>query len=121
VRLLCSDGAARVGADHYRTVRPFLAVSGGGLIALSTLWGKRGWWYESWISDEAGERYRVPASACPRIPAAFLAEEQRVLGAQFSDQEDMCQVGDAGASLFSHDVLTASMTSQVQPLFAATA
>ncbi len=57
-----------------------LAVSGGRLICMSTPWGKRGWWHESWVSDEAWERYEVPATQCPRIPQEFLEEERRVLG-----------------------------------------
>jgi len=119
VRLLCIDEAARVEDDLYRTVRPFLAVSGGRLIALSTPWGKRGFFYESWISQEAWERYEVPAAECPRIPAEFLAEEKRVLGPWWYQQEFECQFGDNGASLFSHDVVMASLSPDVQPLFIA--
>jgi len=44
-----------------------------------------------------------------------------VLGPWFYAQEFECQFGDNGASLFSHDVVMASITSEVQPLFAATA
>src|SRR5262249_1253448 len=46
VRLLVIDEAAKVSDELYRTVRPMLAVSRGRLIALSTPWGKRGWFYE---------------------------------------------------------------------------
>ena len=37
-----------------------LAVSGGTLMALSTPFGTRGWWYEAWRGDEDWERYEVP-------------------------------------------------------------
>jgi len=53
VRLLAIDEAARVPDDLYKAVRPMLAVSGGRLICMSTPWGKRGFFYESWISSEA--------------------------------------------------------------------
>ena len=48
VRLLIVDEASRVPDSLYATVRPMLAVSGGRLVALSTPWGQRGWWYEAW-------------------------------------------------------------------------
>jgi len=119
VRLLAIDEAARVPDDLYKAVRPMLAVSGGRLICMSTPWGKRGFFYESWVSDEAWERYEVPAAECPRIPPEFLAEEKRVLGPWFYAQEFACQFGDNGASLFSHDVVMASLSPDVQPLFIA--
>jgi hypothetical protein len=53
VSLLVIDEASRVLDDLYRSVRPMLAVSGGSLIALSTPWGRRGWWFEAWHSEEA--------------------------------------------------------------------
>jgi hypothetical protein len=46
VSLLIVDEAARVPDDLYFAVRPMLAVSNGRLIALSTPFGKRGWFYE---------------------------------------------------------------------------
>ena len=53
-----------------------LAVSGGRLLAMSTPFGTRGWWYEAWRSNEDWERYEVPAERCPRISAAFLDENR---------------------------------------------
>jgi len=47
VRLLVVDEAARVPGELYYAVRPMLAVSGGRLLALSTPFGTRGWWYEA--------------------------------------------------------------------------
>src|SRR3712207_7516348 len=47
------------------------------LFRSSTPFGNRGWWFEAWRSDERWERYEVPASMCPRIPADFLEEERR--------------------------------------------
>src|SRR5581483_3403311 len=45
VKLLAIDEAARVPDELYLAVRPMLAVSGGRIIALSTPFGKRGWWH----------------------------------------------------------------------------
>lgn len=100
VRLLLIDEASRVPDDLYYSVRPMLAVSGGRLVALSTPWGTRGWWYEAWRGLEAWERYEVKAEDCPRIPADFLAEEQRTLGAFWYAQEYECRFLDAQTAAF---------------------
>jgi hypothetical protein len=103
VSLLIVDEAARVQDDLYYSVRPMLAVSKGRLIALSTPWGKRGWWYQSWISQEPWERYEVPAAFCPRISHEFLEEEKRVLGSFWFDQEYNCRFLDGKTQAFSMD------------------
>lgn len=100
VRLLVVDEAARVPDGLYAAVRPMLAVSGGQLIASSTPFGTRGWWYEAWTSAEPWERYEIPATACPRIPASFLAEEWRNVGEFWYRQEYLCEFMDAQSSAF---------------------
>ena len=67
-------------------------MSGGRLIAFSTPFGTRGWWYEEWEHGGAGwERFEIPATQCPRIAPAFLAEEQRALGEWWFEQEYLCR------------------------------
>jgi hypothetical protein len=100
VKLLVVDEASRVPDDLYFSVRPMLAVSGGRLIAASTPFGTRGWWYESWRGAEPWERYEVPAQQCPRIAPEFLAEEQRVMGDWWFSQEYGCQFLDAQSAAF---------------------
>jgi hypothetical protein len=90
VTLLVIDEAARVPDELYRSVRPMLATSGGRLICLSTPFGRRGFFYEEWISERPWERIRIPAELCPRIPAEFLAEERLSLGEMFYRQEYLC-------------------------------
>jgi hypothetical protein len=48
--LLVVDEASRVADDLYFAIRPMLAVSGGRLVALTTPYGKRGWFYDEWTS-----------------------------------------------------------------------
>ena len=104
VRLLIVDEAARVADDVIAAVRPMLAVSGGQLIALSTPFGKRGWWYEAWEhGGPSWQRVRIPAAECPRITAAFLEEERAAMGPWFFDQEYGCVFGETAAAAFSSD------------------
>src|SRR5262249_27318833 len=85
--LLVIDEAARVPDELYYAVRPMLAVSKGRLIALSTPFGKRGWFHEEWAwvkpdgsprppEEDPWRRTRIKAGDCPRIAAGFLAEER---------------------------------------------
>lgn len=114
VRLLVVDEAARVPSDLYASVRPMLAVSGGTLIALSTPFGTRGWWYEAWRSAEPWERYEVPATEVPRIGPAFLEEERRTLGSWWFEQEYMCRFLDAQTQAFTREEVDKAFTEEVE-------
>jgi hypothetical protein len=109
VRRLIVDEASRVPDDVYFAVVPMLAVSDGDLLALSTPWGRGGWWADAWHDkSQRWERVEVPASECPRISAEFLAEQRRVMGAYFFEQEFECRFLDSDSRAFySDDVLAA--------------
>jgi hypothetical protein len=117
VTLLIIDEAARVVDPLYFAVRPMLAVSQGKLIALSTPFGQRGWFYEAWRSDEEWERIRVPADQCLRITPEFLAEERRALGERWFRQEYCTSFEDSIDCVFSAADIEAAMSGDVEPLF----
>jgi hypothetical protein len=107
VALLVIDEAARVHDDLYRSVRPMLAVSKGRLVALSTPFGKRGWFFEEWRGTETWQRVRITAKDCPRIDPEFLKSERIALGDVFFDQEYGCVFGDCIASVFRQEDIDA--------------
>lgn len=115
VRLLAIDEAARVADDLYFSIRPMLAVSGGRLVALSTPFGTRGWWYEAWRSAEAWRRFQIPADQCPRISAEFLAEERRTMGDWWFRQEYGCDFLDAQTQPFSREDIDRAFEEEVEP------
>jgi len=118
VRLLLVDEAARVPDETLTAVRPMLAVSDGQMIALSTPWGCRGWWYEAWESGSSTyKRVRVTAEDCPRIGADFLAQERAAMGSWVYSQEYECNFAASSAQLFSEDALRAMYSAAVAPLF----
>jgi hypothetical protein len=90
VRLLVLDEAARIPDEFYRSVRPMLAVSQGRLVALSTPFGRRGWFWQEWESDGPWKKVRVTWRDCPRITEEFIAEETRALGPDWVRQEHEC-------------------------------
>jgi hypothetical protein len=110
VDLLIVDEASRVANELYSAVRPMLAVSGGRLLALSTPFGSRGWWWEAWESREPWERYRITAEQCPRIPEVFLAEERRTLGDWWYRQEYLCEFLDPQGAVFTREEVEAALT-----------
>lgn len=110
VSLIIVDEAARVPDELYYSVRPMLAVSNGRLVALSTPFGTRGWWYEAWRSDEPWERYTITAEQCPRISPEFLAEEKRALGEWWFRQEYFCEFLDAETQAFSREMIEGAFT-----------
>jgi hypothetical protein len=114
VRLLVVDEAARVPGDLYLSVRPMLAVSGGRLLALSTPFGTRGWWYEAWRSQEPWERYQVPANECPRIEPSFLEEERRAMGEWWFAQEYECQFQDGETQPFGREDIERAFEEEVE-------
>jgi hypothetical protein len=119
VDLLLIDEAARVEDSLYMSLRPMMAVSGGRIITMSTPWGRRGWFYTAWEDEPAWRKFAVPATACPRISPAFLAEERRTLGHWWYQQEYCNVFSETTDQLFSHEVLQASLSREVTPLFAA--
>jgi hypothetical protein len=118
VAMLVIDEAARVDDALYCSVRPMLAVSQGRLVALSTPFGKRGWFHDEWHGSGQWERVRVTADECPRISAEFLAEERRALGERWYRQEYLCSFEDTVDAVFSYADIQAALSDDIKPLFA---
>jgi hypothetical protein len=120
VTLLLVDEASRVADELIAAVRPMLAVSGGRLVTMSTPFGKRGWWWEAWdTGGPSWERFEIPATACPRITAAFLEEERRALPPMFYDSEYCCRFVEPLDAFFRYDDIAAAISDDVTPLFGA--
>jgi hypothetical protein len=109
VRLLVVDEAARVLDELFYAIRPMLAVSSSRIIALSTPWGKRGWFFEEWTAGLGWERIRITADQCPRIPSSFLEDERRSLPPLWFRSEYLAEFCDTADSLFSYDDVMAAV------------
>lgn len=101
VDLIIEDEASRVDDMLYYSIRPMLAVSGGGLILMSTPFGKRGHFYDEWErGGDQWQRLEIPATQVQRISPDFLAEERKSLGELWYSQEYMCRFVDPVDSVF---------------------
>jgi hypothetical protein len=125
ISLLILDEAARIKDDLYALVRPMLAVSGGRLIALSTPFGRRGWFWSAWARcDEARlrgqpepwQRFRITAEECPRISAEFLAEERLAIGERWFRQEYLVAFVDTVDAVFRTEDILSMLGSTEKPL-----
>lgn len=121
VDLLIIDEAARVEDPLYYSVRPMLAVSGGRLVALTTPFGKRGWFFKEWTDGAGWQRTRITADDCPRISREFLQEERNSLGDWWYMQEYMCEFTETTDSLFSYDQVMRALDPNIKPLFGSAA
>lgn len=109
VTLLIVDEASRVADETFHAVTPMLGVSHGAIIALSTPFGNRGWWYEAWRGHELWQRYAVDATQCPRLTPEFLAHERRTMPGWFYDQEYGVQFKDAASQVIPTDQIEAAV------------
>jgi len=117
VDLLIIDEAARVLDDLYFSISPMLAVSGGRLVALSTPFGKRGWFFDAWESGgEIWKRFKVTADMCPRISPEFLAAEKRSLPDRIYRQEYFCEFLQTDDAVFAYDDIMGAISTEVKPL-----
>lgn len=118
VDLAIVDEASRVPDDLYRAVRPMLATTNGVVVALTTPFGKRGWFYDEWTNGgDDWHRVKVTAEQIPRISPAFLAKEQRALGEWWYRQEYGCEFQDNEWSIFPTDLILAAADADLAPLF----
>jgi hypothetical protein len=115
-KLLILDEASRIPDELYRSVRPMLATSKGKLVALTTPWGRRGWFCEEWHGSAAWKRVKITADMCPRISPEFLAEEKAALGEKFWMQEYFASFESVVGALFTEEVIQGALSDAVQPL-----
>jgi len=113
VSYLIIDEASQVPDDLYSAVRPMLAVSKGNIIAMTTPYGKRGWFYNSWKGTSDWYRVKITAYQCPRISDEFIRNEVEEVGDWWVKQEYFCEFVDAENQLFSYDSLVDAVDSKL--------
>ncbi len=121
ITLLVIDEAARVSDELFHYTTPFLAVSGGRLICMSTPKGKRGWFHDAWSSGSGWERHQALApplgEGCPRITPEFLAKELRDKGPRLYAQEYLGEFNEVLDAAFPYADIQAAMVDGGIPLF----
>lgn len=116
VSLLLIDEAARVKDELYFTIKPMLAISRGRMLALSTPFGKRGWFFDEWANGTGWQKHTIKATDCLRISPEFLAEERRSMPSAWFAAEYMCEFTESMDSVFGYDDVMEAVSSDVEPL-----
>ncbi len=117
VSMLLIDEAARTPDAVYHSLRPMLAVGNGDLWLMSTPYGKRGFFYETWAHGGAEwERHMARGTDCPRIAAAFLEEERRTMGSRRFAEEYLCEFNGNGDGWFTSEMVEGAMCDE-EPLW----
>ena len=114
VTLLIIDEAARIEDSLIAAVSPMLATTDGDLIALTSAFGKRGWFYDQWRNGDGYTRTKKTAYDIPRISNEFLEKEKNRLGPLMFAQEYLCEFIDPGASAFSSELIDACLSREFE-------
>ena len=115
--LIVIDEASRVEDALFTSVRPMLATTQGRFIAVTTPYGRRGWFYGAWTEGSGWERTRITAEECPRISSAWLEEERRLIGEWQFRQEYLCEFVDTEEQVFPSSIIEAAFDAEVEPLW----
>lgn len=119
--LIIIDEASRVLDTTYYTVRPMLATSGGSLILMSTPYGKRGFFFQEWLSSQKPGTQWTPvtitADQCPRITPEFLEDEKNNLSMRYYLQEYFCQFMETEDQLIPYELIQGAISNDVDPFF----
>jgi len=117
INLLIIDEAARVSDELYHSLTPMLSVARGRVLALSTPFGKRGWFYEAHEDEKADWlRIHVHARDCPRHSARFLEEEERSMGPRWFRQEYCLSFEAMVGAVFDYDAIAEAFQCDAEPL-----
>jgi hypothetical protein len=112
------DEAAMTSDETIYALAPMLAVSRGRFVLLSTPLGQRGFFFEAWQDTAADwERIRFTAEENMRIDRAWLAEQRRIMGPRWYNQEFMCSFEETTGQVFSSESILAAFDSDRPALF----
>ena len=118
VTLILEDEASQVSDELYQAILPMLIVNKGQLICMTTPFGKRGHFYDEWMTGgEEWKRIEVTAAQCPRITPDELEKQRRSMGEMFFRQEFLCEFVDDVQQTFKHDLIERAFDDTIKPLF----
>lgn len=129
--MIIIEEASRVTDEAFKAVKPIIAASpkgSGKILALSTPFGQRGFFYNSYLEPDEWVQYLVTAKRfgnfglgldpkntfeCERITEDYIKEEIRVWGEQWVRQEYYCEFTASEDQVFSHELIMQSISSKV--------
>jgi hypothetical protein len=117
VRLLLLDEAARIEDGVFASTLPMVG-SDGQVMALSTPWGQRGWWWQLHEEPANGwQRHAITVHESAQYDARRIAEVRASLGSFIFRSDYLCEFSDTDEQLFSSEGVRRAFTPAVRPLF----
>lgn len=109
--LLMIDEAAYTTDSLYIACLPMLAATKGDLIAITTPNGRRGWFWDEWSGEGAGNwmRIEVPYTEISRISPDFIAGQKASMSRERFAAEYECAFNSSTFGLFNASDLAAAM------------
>lgn len=117
VRLLVIDEAARVDDDVFASVLPMVG-SDGQIIAMSTPWGQRGWFYA--LCDDASsgwEKHHITVYDSAQWTPTRIAEARATVGRFVFCSDYEAQFQDTDQQVFATEDVRRAFTPGLAPLF----
>lgn len=117
-KMVVVDEASFVPDEFYYAVKPTFAITTGQFIAMSTPFGKRGWFWEAWV-DENDRRWKktlLTAYECERISDEFLESERKILPDLIFRQEYLCEFISTDSSVFDFEDFMGCVVDEKSPL-----
>lgn len=115
-RLIVVDEASRVIDKVYAALRPMLAASSTGqFIALTTPYGRRGWFFEAYeTGGDAWERTKVTAFECAHYAPGHLDDERDQMSDWRFRAEYLCEFVDDNEAFFSSELIDAMVDNNIE-------
>jgi Terminase large subunit, T4likevirus-type, N-terminal len=115
--LIVFDEAAQVSDELFNTAMPMVIARGGRVIALSTPFGQRGFFYRACTqSDGRWHVIKVTAEQSARIRSEDLEKARRESDAHSFRQEFMCEFQGDATLFFPLELVDAAFAQNVEPL-----
>ena len=114
------DEAAQVSDELYLSLVPMMLLGKAEMMALSTPFGKQGWFFDIWDKPESlalWESFRITADDCPRIDPLVLEEHRATMPPRWFDQEYYTIFNDAIDSVFGKEVIESSRANWTTPFY----
>ncbi len=115
-RLVILDEAARVPDEIFAGVLPMVA-SDGVLMALSTPWGRRGWFFELNQDVQNGwQKHKVTCYESGQYAPERIAEMKSTVGSFMFASDYECVFGDTDSQMFGTEIVRACMSDLLVPM-----
>lgn len=116
VSLLIEDEAARVSDEIFVASAPFLSVSQGRQILLSTPFAKEGHFFRLWTEENNWLKVEIKADQCPRLTPEILEEQMVLFGPIKYAREYNCEFVEHEFTIFTEERIARATNDDIEEI-----